>query len=362
MKILLMSNMYPSRKYPHYGVFVRNTEEVLQQLPQVTVRRAVMGKQDGKFQKLFAYLSFYANAVMRGVFGRYDVIYGHFVSHVALPVRIVKALNPKVKVVLNAHGNDVVADMPKDEKWVAMSRKVLPLADAVIVPSEYYRQVLRDEFQVPDEKLLVYPSGGINTDRFHRTDPSAIWEKFGLDSGKRYVGYVSRLEKNKGWDTFLGMVARLKEDENLGFIVVGDGAEREEFQQLADTLGVADRLIRFPLLSQQEIAELYNVLDVFCFPTYRKSESLGLVGLEAMACGCTVVASNAYGPSSYMEDGKNGFTVTPNDADALSDGVRKALDLDEKQKEELHKGMEKTVAAYSRQNADGILLNFFEHL
>lgn len=362
MKILLISNMYPSQKYPHYGVFVKNTEEVLEQIPGVAVKRVVMGKQDGKFHKLATYFRFYMQAVLRGVFGKYDVIYGHFISHVAMPVRMIKALNPKVKIVLNAHGNDVVADMPRDEKWVALSRKVIPLADSVIVPSKYYRDVLHNAFDVPEEKLLVYPSGGINTHLFAPQDPEKVCEKFGLDRNKRYVGYVSRIEKNKGWDTFLGMAAQLKTENDLGFIVVGDGSEVNEFQEMAQQLGVEEKIVRFPLLSQQEIAQLYSVLDVFCFPTYRKSESLGLVGLEAMACGCLVVASNVYGPSSYMENGVNGFTVSPNQPQALADGVKKALCLDTDQREKIKSGMAKTVAAYSRETVDGILQDFFRGL
>ena len=121
MKILLISNMYPSRKYPHYGIFVKNTEDVLLQVPGVTVDRAVLDKRDGKLSKLIGYLKFYAGAVLRGIFGGYDVIYAHFISHAALPLLLLRTLKPKVKLVLNAHGNDVVADIPKDDKWVAFT-------------------------------------------------------------------------------------------------------------------------------------------------------------------------------------------------------------------------------------------------
>ena len=55
---------------------------------------------------------------------------------------------------------------------------------------------------------------------------------------------------------------------------------------------------------QEYLVNIYNSLDIFVFPTYRKSESLGLVGLEAMACETLVIASNNYGPTDYIKDKK----------------------------------------------------------
>ena len=49
---------------------------------------------------------------------------------------------------------------------------------------------------------------------------------------------------------------------------------------------------KYPMQTQKEVALFDSAIDIFWFPTYRKSDSLGLVGLEAMACGCIVIASN----------------------------------------------------------------------
>ena len=180
MKILLVSNMYPSKKYPHYGVFVENTRKVLQKLPGVKLSKAVLSKQDSKWGKLFGYLFFYFKILAMGIFGNYDVIYGHFISHISLPLRLVKKCNRKVRLVLNAHGNDVIADSPRDEKFVALSHKVVPLADHIIVPSDYFKQVMCRDFAVAEDQLLVYPSGGINTQVFYPQPTHGLKEKYGF--------------------------------------------------------------------------------------------------------------------------------------------------------------------------------------
>lgn len=362
MKVLLVSNMYPSQKYPHYGVFVENAENVLRKLENITVDRVVLNKRDGKLSKLLGYLSFYINILRKGLFGSYDVIYGHFLSHIALPLRVVKTLRPKVKLVLNAHGNDVVADCASDNKWVMLSRKIVPSAAYVIVPSGYYKTVMREEFGVAEEKLLVYPSGGVNTQVFCAQDRQTLLPEYGLDPAMRYVGYISRIETDKGWDIFLQMVAALKDEPQLGFLVVGGGAQQGEFDALAQQLGISDRLIRYPLLSQKKIAEIFNILDVFCFPTRRKSESLGLVGLEAMACGCLVVASSAGGPSSYMKDGENGFVFSPDSVEEMIHKVRAALSMTEEEKQTIMAGMKQTTQEYCNETVDRILLDFFAGL
>lgn len=362
MKILLVSNMYPSKKYPHYGVFVENTEKVLGRLSNVKVSKAVLHKQDSKLGKIFGYLLFYSKILAMGLFGNYDVIYGHFISHISLPLRLVKKCNREARLVLNAHGNDVVADSPKDEKFVELSRKLVPLADHIIVPSDYFKQVMCRDFAVAEDQILVYPSGGVNTQVFCPRETEGLKEKYQLEPGKKYIGYISRIEVDKGWDTFLKAMAALADREDLGFLVVGGGEQAGEFNEMAKQLGVADKMIRYPLLSQTQIAEIYNILDVFCFPTRRKSESLGLVGLEAIACGCVTVASDAGGPSSYMQDGVNGFVFDRNSDAQLTEKLLQVLSLTEQQHAVLREGMETTRQRYCRENADKILLDFFSQL
>jgi len=359
MKILLVSNMYPSKKYPHYGVFVKNTEKVLHGLPDVKITRAVLCKHDSKPGKLFGYLFFYLRILLLGIFGSYDVIYGHFISHISLPLRLVKKCNPRVRLVLNAHGNDVIADSPRDDKWVAQAHKLVPMAEYIIVPSAYFRQVLCRDFGVAQEKILIYPSGGVNTEVFCPQESRSLKEKYHLEPDKKYIGYISRIEVDKGWDTFLQAIAPLSDRSDLGFIVVGGGDQEAEFEEMAKQLNLSEKIVRYPLLSQAQIAQIYNVLDVFCFPTRRKSESLGLVGLEAIACGCLTVTSDAGGPASYMQDGVNGLVFRKESAAELTEKLLQALSLDREQLAELQEGMEKTRQSYCPRSVDKILLDFF---
>ena len=93
-KILLISNMYPSKKYKHYGVFVQNTASILKNNGyQVDV--SALKKKDSKLGKLGGYLSFYLKSIFLCLFHHYDYLYAHYISHCALLIKIIKGMMNK---------------------------------------------------------------------------------------------------------------------------------------------------------------------------------------------------------------------------------------------------------------------------
>ena len=82
------------------------------------------------------------------------------------------------------------------------------------------------------------------------------------------------------------------------------------------------------------------------FPTEREAESLGLVGLEAMAVGVPVIAGNIGGPSSYVRDGENGYLFTPGDYKELVSKVNAYLVLDHGLQKSMSSAAYKTACSY----------------
>lgn len=77
---------------------------------------------------------------------------------------------------------------------------------------------------------------------------------------------------------------------------------KKSLEVLEKRLNVEENLIRFDLLPQEELVSIYNVSDAFIFPTRREGESLGLVAIEAMACGTPVIASDFAAPKYYVQE------------------------------------------------------------
>ena len=282
-KILLISNMYPSKKYKHYGVFVQNTASILKNNGyQVDV--SALKKKDSKLGKLGGYLSFYLKSIFLCLFHHYDYLYAHYISHCALLIKIIKKLKPSIKVIVNVHGNDVVPEDAHDEKFIPLVKSTLPLIDLCIVPSSYYQKVMMEQYGLNEDKIKIFPSGGINFDVFQEIENAK--EKLHLDPNKKCIGYIGRYEKRKGWEVFLKAISLLENVEQYQIVMVGVGEDEEKANALIQEYHLENVIKKYPMQTQKELALFYSAIDIFCFPTYRKSDSLGLVGLEAIL-SCT---------------------------------------------------------------------------
>lgn len=147
--------MWPSLKHPHYGVFVENTyRELLRD--GLDVSKIAICKHDTLFGKLKEYAFFFIKVVLGIASRRYEVVYAHYASHTACPILIGRVLNPRIRVVVNVHGNDIVPETGKDAFFVRHSKKLIAIAKFVISPSEYFARILEADFFVPREKIVVY--------------------------------------------------------------------------------------------------------------------------------------------------------------------------------------------------------------
>ena len=355
MKILMISNMYPSSRAPHYGVFVRNMIESLEKTG-IKIDKIVCYKQFTKIEKVASYLMFYLRVIFRGLFKKYDFIYAHYASHTALPLLILLKIKPKLKIIINVHGNDVVPEEDKDKKFIPLVKKILKKSYYIVAPSYYFKHILMNEYEIDEKYIFVSPSGGVNLNVFYKKNNNR---------GDIFtVGFVSRIEKNKGWDVFLEAANKLlSENWDIRFVMVGQGSE-EEMKELMKryNLEETNRFEWKPFLSQTELADIYNNLDVFCFPTRRQSESLGLVGLEAMSCGAIIIGSNKYGPSSYINDGVNGLSFDPINVDELKEKIVSLYNMPlEKRRKMSYEAMKTVKSTYDSKIVEKKLEKFLKY-
>lgn len=361
-KILLVSNMYPSKKSKHYGVFVQNVEGVLKD-NGFEIDRVVMEKQNEKILKLFSYIIFYIKTIVKTIFNNYDYIYVHFISHSSLGAVFAKRTSKDVKLILNAHGNDIIADKPFEVKNEKRSKKYLKYADKVVVPSKYFKDLIINKYNIDEDKVFVYPSGGVNTSKFIKIDRKEALKNSNLDDKYSYIGYVSRLDKDKGYDVFLKAIRYLIDNNkitNEKFIVVGAGAEQNIFNEMVKELDLKDYLEIRNMVSPDELVSIYNSLDIFVFPTYRKSESLGLVGLEAMSCETLVVASNNYGPTDYIRDKKNGLFFKPKDHVDLANKIIEMKNLNNEERNKMKRKARETAISFDSINTKNKIIEVFK--
>lgn len=303
MKVLLVSNIYPTIERPHDGAFIKN---IVDQIVDGGGNISVSTLHRESSSKVFSYARFYISTLLKGLFAEDGtVIYVHYLSHSIFPALLVSLIRRNVKLLSHVHGSDVVQEKGVGEAYFKLksfiSRLGMKASASVICPSAYFKnEVLVSEYGIPESKIFVSPSGGVNLELFK-------YSALGVGTGRSVtLGFVGRLTKDKGIEDFVLMVSALREQNvHVSAVVVGDGPMRSFVEELEK-----DGALEFlGPKAQEELPDIYSGLDLFVFPTTRRSESLGLVGIEAMACGTPVIAYDMGGPSSYVSDRRNGFLV-----------------------------------------------------
>ncbi len=346
-KILIVSNMYPSKKFKHYGSFVKNSQKYLEEIGYLC-NIVYLKKHANRMIKYLSYIPFYSKAFLKSLFISYDVYYIHFVSHSSLPVLLGK-LTGETSLICNVHGNDLVSDSKKDWKNKFFTTLALSHSTLVISPSHYFKEILEKEYHLPEEKIRISPSGGVDTEKFKKQDKKEAQEKLGLEKDMIYLGMISRIEKDKGWDTLLEAFSLLQNEKyypKMKLIIIGTGEEQKQFTAKIKELKLEEKVMQKNFVSQEELVTYYNAFDALIFPTRRKSESLGLVGLEAMACQTLVIGCTLYGPKEYLRDKENSLAYSKDDKELLAKKIKEFMALTTKEKEKMVKKMQETVKKY----------------
>jgi glycosyltransferase involved in cell wall biosynthesis len=174
------------------------------------------------------------------------------------------------------------------------------MVDGIVVNSRAVARELMEVDRVPESLIhLVY--NGIDTDRFSREGPVAAlpWERPCVT-----VGVVCALRAEKGLHTLMEGFARAKaEYPDARLLFVGSGIEKEGLEKQASELGVRDACHFEP--SAKDVTPWLRAIDIFVLPSL--SEALSNSLMEAMACGCCVVASNVGGNPELVRHGENGL-------------------------------------------------------
>ncbi|MBB6624109.1 glycosyltransferase family 4 protein [Clostridium gasigenes] len=323
MVVLLVSNMYPSKEYPSYGVFVRNFEDSLLE-NNIKVNKTILVKQSNRFKKLYKYIVFYLDIIFKCIIGKYDIVYVHYASHAAIPILIASKFK-KFNLFVNVHGSDVMPEKKSQQKYQKYVKKLMNISNKIIVPSKYFKDIVTAKYNVDNNNIFVSASGGVNKEKFYYIeDKSNIKEKYGIKNKSTIIGYVGRLDIGKGWDTYIKAIKILKDNDklrNIIFIVVGSGAEKEQFKNMIKEFELEKHIINYDLLPQKELNNIYNMLDIFCFPTTRKGESLGLVGLEAMMCGVPILGSRIGALPEYIDEEGTGMLFEVGNQSELAEKI-----------------------------------------
>lgn len=249
----------------------------------------------------------------------YDLIDAHYVYPDGFAASLLGARFNK-PVVISARGSDV-NQFVQFTTIRPMIRRVLKKAAKVIAVSESLKNVMV-EAGCPAEKISVIPNG-VDAGKFAPQPRAAARKKLGLDGERRMILAVGNLNDNKGFSILIDAVARLRTAcPDVLLVIIGDGALKGALREQIERLKLGNHVLMAGPVAHAELSPWYSAADVFCLASLR--EGCPNVVLEAMACGCPVVATRAGGVPDLIHSPSLGLLVERT-AEAFEAGIAQAL-------------------------------------
>jgi len=346
MKILVVSNIYPSFKYPGSGVFVYN---LIQQFPklghEVTVISSEnilsIGAKKGKSYgvencTVYRPFSFSASNKQIGSFNTYritelaqikgvqrtvkrhnlefDFVYAHFIMNGFIAVNALKKYKKPVFVAIGESDLPLLTKMyPKDY----FEQSIKQIRGFIAVSNKLKKQLIG--YGIPENKIFLKPNA-VDFTKFYQRDKAEMRKKYKLPMDLKLVAFVGRFMDHKGSLRVLEAVQNL---DNVGALFMGKGPQEP----------MGSSVVFNESVPSYKIPELLSAADIFVLPTQREGSCNAIA--EAIACGLPVVSSNI---PEVMDQCNPSFSilVDPLDVKAIESAIESIL-CDEERSAEMSK-------------------------
>lgn len=239
----------------------------------------------------------------------------------------------------------------------ADARKVLYLksqafkrADHIICISKTTKEDLVSYYGIPDEKISI---GSLAPDnRFRMVETTHI--RFQVKTP--FILYLGGRSTYKGFADLVNAYSHWRFQHDIRLVVVGEEWTKEELDLLS-RLGIQDRVLLFSNINDQQLCDLYNQAGAFIYPSH--SEGFGIPLLEAMACGCPLIASNI--PSSREVAGNIPSYFETANSESLQEALNKCVENDLRSSEQVKAGLD-WARQYSWQKTAQVFIDVYRNV
>jgi glycosyltransferase involved in cell wall biosynthesis len=250
-----------------------------------------------------------------------DTIHAHWIIPQGLVASLALLGNKQsVKLVCTSHGGDLFG--LQDNLSIFLKRWVIKRCHAVTVVSQAMLSKIHELAKDTIPTVSVIPMG---TDLTHTFVPNP-----NIKRATNQLLFVGRLVEKKGLTYLLRALQQLQPNfPNLELIIAGSGPLKNQLIEQTQQLGIEHQVKFVGRLTHIELVTLYQTSTLAVFPFIQTKdgdmEGLGLVMVEAMGCGCPVIASNLPAVRDVIWHEDTGYSVEPSNSSALSKAIHTLL-------------------------------------
>ena len=344
MRILVISDLFPSPAQPQKGIFVlRQLQQLAAMGNELLVVRAVpvappFSRKWNQYRSLPSRYTFEGISVrvLRAVMPprligiellrpqllgrlretiaafRPDVIH----AQCLIPAGLL-AVDLGVPTVVTAHGSDAY-DLPwRRQDLRRAAARVAVSADIVVGVSNF----IADQVRKLGRHKIVTIFNGADERLFHPAERHEAKLALGISPGQPVIVFPGGLSRAKGFVELVRAASGLRDLKPM-LVLAGDDHGREGAQRVLEDERLDYRVLG--MVSQSELAKAFQAAEVITLPSHR--EGLPAVLCEAMLAGRAVVATSVGGIGEIVADGTTGCLVRSEDPDALAKALRRILE------------------------------------
>lgn len=251
-----------------------------------------------------------------------DILHVHYaIPHASaayMAKQILKTKGLVVPVVTTLHGTDITL-VGKDASYAPVVTFSINQSDGVTAVSENLKQDTLDLFGI-DKEIQVIPNF-VDIGRFKKQKKDHFKATI-CPYGEKLIVHTSNFRKVKRVQDVLDVFNKAGKIVRAKLLLIGDGPERHEMEELCRQWGNCDN-VKF-LGKLEAVEKVLSIADLFLMTS--EKESFGLAALEAMACEVPVVSTNAGGLPELNIDGFSGFVCEVGDTDKMTEKAVHILD------------------------------------
>jgi phosphatidylinositol alpha-1,6-mannosyltransferase len=226
------------------------------------------------------------------------------------------------RIVALTHGHEVW--WAKVWPFSIAMRRIGKGVDVLTYLGEYTRNEIAQALSPHSQEAMVRVAPGIDTEHFAPRPDSAVLRRDLKLEDKAVIVSVGRLVHRKGQDLLIRALPQiLQAVPNAHILFVGEGPYKKELMKIAQECGVRDNVTFVGRVQYSDLPRYICVGDIFAMPSRSRLaglevEGLGIVYLEASACGLPVIGGISGGAPDAVLEGVTGFSVDGTSADAIA--------------------------------------------
>jgi len=367
MKILVISNNYPTEKMPYHGTFVYQLIQQFAKLghevtvirPTYLIPKKIMLKKESYGEELATvYRPKYLSTSAKSIFGyntyhlgerfqmnavkktveknniEFDVVYAHFFTNAFIAIGALASYNKPIFAAIGEYLHiDVRRAFYKPEFY---NRTISKISGFVAVSPQIQEKLV--SLGIPENKITIRPNA-VDFNVFYRRDQTEMRKKHKLPLDKKLVIFVGRFVADKGPKKLLEAAEKI---DNIGLVFVGSGDQNLQ----------GNAIVFKDKVAAEMVPELLSASDVFALPTLHEGSCNAIV--EAMACGLPIVSSDI--PEIRVQCNTSfSILVDPLDVDAIHMALNEIVGNQEKLKAMSEKALEHSKQFDIRERAINIL-------